>query len=141
MNLVRAIIKKIFFNPVLLLVLVIVAAGLAANFYKQDQDSKKEVERLSNPQEAARQEVQKTLDAVSKLIALPDDETATIATVTDKERLKDQAFFTKAENGDKVLIYPQAKKAFLYRPSTNKVIEVGGINITQQSQTGTQTGR
>lgn len=73
---------------------------------------------------------------VGKLIELPSGETPTIATVTDVTKVKDQAFFVNAQNGDKLLIYPQAKKAILYRPSTNKVINVAPLVIgpTQPSR-------
>ena len=60
---------------------------------------------------------------------LPTGETPTIATVTDASKLKDQAFFTNAVTGDKVLIYTNAKKAFLYRPSTNKIINIAPVNL------------
>lgn len=66
---------------------------------------------------------------VGKLISLPKGEEPTVATVTDKEKLSDQPFFKDAENGDKVLIYKQSSKAILYRPSTNKVIDVTSVNI------------
>lgn len=65
---------------------------------------------------------------VSVLITLPN-EVPSVATVADKSKLADQSFFKNAENGDKVLIYTEAKKAYLYRPSANKIIEVGPINI------------
>lgn len=126
---------KIIFNPVLLLVVLIVVAAGAASIYKRYQDTQKQVEILKNPQEAARLETKQTVESVGKLISLPDDETPTIATVTNKDRLKEQTFFAKTENGDKVLIYPQARKAILYRPSTNKIIEVGQVNIGEQTQT------
>lgn len=65
---------------------------------------------------------------VSVLITLPK-EVPSVATVADKSKLSDQSFFKNAENGDKVLIFTDAKKAYLYRPSSNKIIEVGPINI------------
>jgi hypothetical protein len=74
-------------------------------------------------------ESQDLVAKVGVLIELPSGETPTIATVTDITKVKDQAFFTNAQNGDKLLIYPQAKKAILYRPSTNKVINVAPLVI------------
>lgn len=77
---------------------------------------------------------------VGKIIELPEDETPTVATVTDLEKVKEQAFFRNAQNGDKVLIFTNAKKAFLYRPSANMIIEVGVININRdQSPLGEST--
>lgn len=67
---------------------------------------------------------------VAKLIDLPKGETPTIATVQDKTKLKDQAFFANAQNGDKLLIYAQAKKAIIYRPAAHKVINVGPIALS-----------
>ena len=52
----------------------------------------------------------------------------TLVTVQDVTKLQDQEFFEKAQNGDKVLIYEQAKKAYLYRPSTNRVINVAPVS-------------
>ena len=63
-------------------------------------------------------------------MSVPADETPTLASVTDKTKLKDQPFFKDAENGDQILIFPQAKKAIIYRESTNKLINVGPIAIT-----------
>lgn len=82
----------------------------------------------ADPQKAAAAEVQKLVATVGQLILLPS-ETPTVATVVDPAQLKDQAFFTNAVKGDKLLIYTNAKKAILYDPAQNKIIEVAPINI------------
>jgi hypothetical protein len=112
--------------------LLIIAAAPSYYFYSKYQESQ---ELLKNPTQAARTEVRALVERVSKLMELPSEE-PTIATVSDKEKLKDQPFFAKAENRDKVLIYTQAKKAILYRESTNKIIEVSSIAIGSSQDTG-----
>lgn len=74
---------------------------------------------------------------ISKFLQLPN-ETPTLATVSDVEKVKDQTFFKNAQNGDKVLLYSTAGKAILYRPSTKKVIEVAQINTPSPTDTTTQ---
>lgn len=101
-------------------------------FYNKYQQSQK---LLKNPQQAARQEIQTTVAKLSQLMVLPKDETPTIATVTDRNKLKEQPFFAKAQNGDKVLLYIKAKKAILFREKDNKIIEVAPINIQKQEGT------
>lgn len=117
--------------------LLLVGAGFA-NQARVNSDLKKENARLSNPQEAAKDEAEQLKAEVAKLIDLPN-ETPTIATVVDVEKLKSQAFFTKAQNGDKVLMFSEAKKAVLYRPSTKKIIEVAPINLGSGNTQGTST--
>lgn len=80
----------------------------------------------SDKPSAQEKEAEELVEKVGRLIFLPQG-TPTIATVSDKSQLAGQPFFTNAENGDKVLIYPESKKAVLYRPSINKVIEVGPV--------------
>jgi hypothetical protein len=64
---------------------------------------------------------------LSKIMQLPDEQ-PTVATVTDTEKLTSQPFFKSAKNGDKVVIFAQAKRAILYRDEENKIIEVGVVN-------------
>lgn len=111
---------------VAVLLIVLVLAGASIYFYAQYQSTKN---LLQNPNQAATSEAQALVAQVGKLIELPANESPTIATVSDKTKLVDQPFFQNAQNGDKVLIYTQAKKAILYRPSINKIIEVAPINI------------
>jgi len=91
-----------------------------------------EVLGLSKGQAQAQAEVDMLISDVGKLLSLPSDEKPTVATITDVEKLKEQVFFKNAMNQDKVLIYTNAKKAILYRPSENKIVEVGAVNINQQ---------
>lgn len=85
----------------------------------------------SNPNLEVQKETEKVVSTLGKLMELPKDEVPTIATISDKEKLKDQAFFSTAENGDVLFAYTTAMKAILYRPSTNKIINVAPININQ----------
>jgi hypothetical protein len=118
---------------VVLGVLVLGLAGTSIMFYKQAHQLK------VNPQQVAQEENQKVIDAVGKLALLPEGESPTIATVTDPDKLKaEQAFFAKAAAGDKVLIYTQALKAIMYRPSENKIIEIAPLVIGNPSPTPNQ---
>ncbi len=109
---------------VVLGVLTLILAGTSGVLYKQVRQLK------VNPQEVAQEENAKIIDMVGKLVLLPEGEAPTIATVTDPEKLKaEQAFFAKAMEGDKVLIYTRALKAIMYRPSENKIIEVAPLVI------------
>lgn len=77
------------------------------------------------------------INAVGKLIELPSD-TPQVATVTDVDTLKkNQPFFDSAKNGDQILIFQ--KEVILYRPSINKIINVGPIISTPAQTTTGQT--
>lgn len=105
----------------------IAAMSVAVYFYVQYQAAQ---DRIQNPTAAAQQEAHQLVAAVGKLMMLPTDEDPTIASVTDRDQLQNQPFFANAVNGDKVLIYLKSKKAVLYRPDINKIIEVAPVNIS-----------
>lgn len=73
-------------------------------------------------------EIEILLTELSKHIQLPN-EIPTLATVTDKTKLQDQPFFQNSQDGDKLIIFPQASKAILYRPSTKKIIDMSNLSI------------
>jgi LPS O-antigen subunit length determinant protein (WzzB/FepE family) len=118
------------YSPKVFLVLFLIAIAASGSAYYFYHQNKKTTTLLKNPEIANKQEVDELTSKVSLLMELPKDEQPTLITVVDKEKLKDQSFFDKAENGDKVLVYTQSKKAILYRPSTNKIVEVGPVSIT-----------
>jgi hypothetical protein len=97
-------------------------------FYNKYQQSVQ-----SSPSEQTKQ-TQELVDKIGRLMVLPSG-VPTVATVTDIQKLKNQAFFANAQNGDKVLIYPQVRKAILFDPQQDKIIEVGPINFTNTQGT------
>jgi len=121
MNVLR---QKLF--TVVIPVVALAAIVVAGYFYSQVRVLKQD------PQVLAQQEAETLAKKVGRLLVLPEGELPTVATVADPEALKDQAFFASAVVGDKVLIYPQAKKAILYSVTMNKVIEVAPLNIGNQ---------
>lgn len=74
---------------------------------------------------------------VGQFIILPEGEQPTVATVNEVDKLQGQPFFANARNGDKVLVYAQAKKAILYRPSEKKIVEVAPINLNANAEAST----
>jgi hypothetical protein len=86
----------------------------------------------ADPNAAIQRETNSLTLKIGRFMELPKGEVPTLATVTDKQKLKGQDFFANAKNGDKLLIYQKAKKAILYRPSTEKIIDV--TNLTSASQ-------
>lgn len=111
----------------LIIGLVILLAGIPSYYFYSKYKAAQF--RLQNPTAAAAADAKQLIGKISAFMQLPTDEEPTIATVSDREKLKDQPFFSNAQNGDKVLIYTKAKKAILYREAINKIIEVGPVTF------------
>ncbi len=105
-------------------ILVVVGAMAAYVWYTQ-----------TVPPKEPSKEVEFFTKRIGSLIMLPQSEIPTLATVSEQEKLTDQPFFAQARNGDKVLIFPQAKKAYLYRPTTHQLIEVAPLVISNTQST------
>lgn len=105
--------------------LLLLAFTIAGYFYYQY--------RQATTGSQAEGEITDLVAELSVFMDLPAGETPTLATVSDKSKLEGQVFFIPAENGDKVLIYSTAGKAYLYRPSTGKLINYSSIQM--QSET------
>lgn len=112
-------------------VVFLLVLGFSINTSVNLRHAKQELAKVqggASPEAIA--ESKKIVAAVSKLVVLPEGEEPTVATVTDKSKLADQPFFDNSEEGDKVLIYTTSQRAILYRPSSNKVIEIAPLNIS-----------
>jgi hypothetical protein len=112
----------------LLFALVILVIGGGAFIYR-NQAAKPGLNNTLGAQSEKEQDKQNEdiMKKVQELTLVPLNETPEIAEIADTTKLDDQAFFSRAQNGDKVIIYRTAKRVVLYRPSTNMVIETGPL--------------
>lgn len=72
------------------------------------------------------------LKKVNRLTQLPREEPS-VATVKDAKLLQRQSMFKNAQNGDKLIIYVESQKAYLYRPKTGKLIDILPVTATQSA--------
>lgn len=111
---------------------ILIAVTPTIYFYAQNKNTEKKLSDLQNNSQSSAT-LNEVVKQVGKLVVLPSGEQPTLATVSDAAKLQGQPFFANAANGDKVLVYNKAKKAILYRPSLNKIIEMAPLNSTNQS--------
>ena len=107
------------FSHLLLIILLIVLGFSAFYFYKKAN--------TANPNNKI--DTKNLVEKISKHVLLPYEETPSVATVADPNLLKDQPFFVDTLVGDKVLMYTNEKKAILYRPSIDRVINITVIDL------------
>jgi len=111
-------------------------AGFAGWSFYSYQKTREEVVRLSTlegQEEIRKQDLENLLSRVRAHMILPEDEEPTVATITNVEALiEDQPFFDGANDGDKVLVYVGARKAIIYSPERDLVINVGAVVVDNQ---------
>jgi len=77
-----------------------------------------------NKKDNPRAQLNETLNKLSGLILLPENEEPTLATVDNPDILTDPQLKAAAKTGDKVLLYYTIKKVIVYRPSVNKIVDI-----------------
>ena len=120
--------RQWFKNPMLIgfgsAVAIVAVIGGAAFFLTQNSVSRS---AAGNTVLGAQTERDDLVAKVGQLMELPGGEQPTVATVSDVSKLQGQKFFEHAKNGDKVLLYQNAKEAILYDPDANKIVQVSAI--------------
>lgn len=112
------------FKAFLLAVFILLAVGAGAFFWlQQHKDVSSAPNKDTNEQTSVR-----ILRKVSKIYALPKNEEPSVAAIEDSSKLADQNFFAKAQDGDYLLVYPEAKLALIYREQAGQLINVGPIS-------------
>lgn len=73
-------------------------------------------------------ELTDVIEKVGQLTELPKNEVPLLSTLVDKSKA-DQPFLSNAKDGDKILIYPLTGRAIVYRPSVNKIVNIGAVTM------------
>lgn len=141
-SLVKELIKSISVKKLLVWLIFLLVLGMAIFFYLELREMRKEggVAESEQAQEEVREKIEKVISEVSKLIELPEGEEPVLVEIADREEItENQEFFAKAQNGDVVLIYRLAKKAYLYRPSDKRLINVSSVTINSADNSGEES--
>ncbi len=124
--------KKIL-SILILIIILLLAFAIFKKFYNPIDESNKKTDQLSEKQVAS------IVKKISKLIVVPSDEKPMIVPILNADELiAEQRFYIGSEDGDYVIVYPNAKKAIIYRESENKLINVGPVIVDQPATTTTQ---
>lgn len=101
-------------------VLLVASAATSFYWYKKYQTV------LHLPESGSKDEAAILIKKISSFMELPQ-ETPSVVTITDRDKLQNQEFFQKAQNGDKILIFQNTRRIILYRPDTGRVIDVAPL--------------
>lgn len=122
MNAVKRITKKKF---VVIAIIVLVLA--AAAFYVIRRQS---VNWNDTKLTVAEQKI--LVGKIGDLMVLPDEPQPVFAVVTDAEKLRaEQPFYAAVQNGDILLVLPSTRKAIIYSPSADKIVNAGPFIVNQ----------
>jgi hypothetical protein len=80
-------------------------------------------------------QTEQIVSSLKRTVDVPN-ETPSVLTVVDKSKLKDSQIAQKSENGDKILLFQKAGQVYIYRPSTDKLINI--LSIAPSNQAATQ---
>lgn len=126
----------------LVALLIVTASGFGWSFYKYY--TTRQALAIASSAEAQKEIAKKETDAliskVKRLMVLPTNEEPVVATITDKEALaKEQPFYQDANNGDRVIAYMTARKAIIYDPINDKIVNAGPIYVQNSTTTPAAT--
>jgi len=117
--------KKLIFGLTLIIVIVLILAGA---WYYFDYSKSKTEEPI-----AGEENLTALIEQVGRHIVLDEEEAPMIATIQDADALAEQqAFYSGARDGDKLLIYPT--RAIIYDPIRDILVNVGPIQLLDQPQ-------
>ena len=108
--------------PWVVIALLVIVSGFLWFEYNQAQN------KLADNSQQYYQQQTKNL---GKLIILPTNETPTIVTVKDATKVRNQSFYASAKNGDITFVYAKNKRAILYRPDRNIIVNVAPVTVSQ----------
>ncbi|MBP9667607.1 hypothetical protein KBD87_02270 [Candidatus Saccharibacteria bacterium] len=78
-------------------------------------------------------ELERTIGKIEHHIVLPKGEEPALITVVDDKKLSSVYLKEFAKTGDKVLLYQNAKRIIVYRPSIDKIVDMNILQIDDVS--------
>ena len=110
----------------LTIIVMLALAGTGYMYYQYQKTTSelKKIKTQTGSSSAKDDEVKKIVAEIAKLIRLPENDTPSIATITDVSKLKEQPPFKDAKNGDILLVFNSSGKVVLYDPKDKKIVNV-----------------
>lgn len=129
---------------IIIVILIIIGAFTCWKYFNENGFNLSKIginsTATSKSGEVTQAEIEQTLKAVSRHLLLPSGEVPQMATISNVEEMaKQQVFFAGAKNGDKLIVYMIAKKAIIYSPSRDIVVNVGPVFMNDQATAGGQS--
>jgi hypothetical protein len=121
---------KLFKNNYIKIIVIIIAVITVACFLSL---YKKKSSQSFKPDSSSSVELDTIISEVGKLTVLPVGEKPDMITISDPDALRGQVFFDGSQKGDKVLVYKKAKRAYLYSPSSKRIINIAPLTIQGDS--------
>jgi hypothetical protein len=73
------------------------------------------------------------VNEVGKHLILPTDEAPGVGTVTNPAKISSNSFLKQAHKGDRILIYAKRGWIIIYRPSADKIVDIGRADVSPPS--------
>ena len=116
---------------------LIATVAILGYLYYQTKQEIRFLTTQEGQEELAQREIDSVMKQLSKLTILPEEEPV-IATIIDPDFLATQsAFYEKSEAGDKIVIFSEAQKAYIYSPNRNIIVNSGPLIV--EPEQGTET--
>ncbi len=124
------------FTSFVIFILFIAVLVLGYGYYQK----KTELKLIKDPKaqsELAKKEAMEITEKLKEIVILPStDEIPEILTINDAElAVKEQANLEGVVNGDKILLYSKAGKAYIYSPSRNILVNILPVSMQRQQAT------
>jgi hypothetical protein len=123
--------SKIFRIVIIIFIILIILTLSFFTFYFYKKSNN--INNLSN-KELSTSEINKVIKKVQAIVVVPEEETPSVAMVTDPTLLSAQSFFASAKKGDIVLLYSSLGKVILFDMQIGKIIDIAPIDMSRISQ-------
>lgn len=127
--------KKANANKLMVTILAITTVagfGLAAYTYSEFMKIKQDP--TAAVRDSRKQGEERILQKMGKLIELPKDDAPSFSKISDESLSGNVPFLKNGKKGDHLVIFPKAQKAFLYRESENRLINVGPVSLSKNTK-------